>query len=367
MRIALIKIGARVGSGGSNAGSGDTLMIASMLKKCDCDIHIYTKLLSSDNDFYSKSSYKWFDLLTNYKNINSKNYDCLIVMNGNVNFYGGVENAYEIYNYITLNNFDGKVFYILCDPNLALKQITKSMESKSWNSKYKNEKIFIDREDIICITQINNIEVVKNKIIEKQKIKFKDVLYYSLEKFPLLKNRLSNAYPKRVDLKYGGAFRNAQREKKLIQFLFGHNNIDVEIFGTIRLDKFNPDLIKDLNPPRFANAVKYDNFINEMSDSLSTIIVGDKIYEGNVLTQRIYEGVLANNVVFIDNKFDPNKKAFNNQYNYVENREELCAKILELKNNIKMASDICDSQYDYVKIDSDSYCSNFYNTLKGFI
>ena len=41
-----------------------------------------------------------------------------------------------------------------------------------------------------------------------------------------------------VDLIYGGSFRGGKREKKLIDYYFLQNNLNVELYGTIRLDQF---------------------------------------------------------------------------------------------------------------------------------
>ena len=66
-----------------------------------------------------------------------------------------------------INNFKGKVFYILCDPNLLLKDPWSSIKKKDWASQYEQQNIEIKRKDIRYICQARNINKL-NKLVQKK-------------------------------------------------------------------------------------------------------------------------------------------------------------------------------------------------------
>lgn len=359
MKLAILKIGARIATTGTSGGSGEALAIIEMLSRGGCDLDCYTKIINEDNP----SDLKLYDLVLQYHIFKSEKYDALIVINGSSNFYAGLENEYELYNYIAINEFNGPVFYIMCDPNLTLKQINASVDKKKWGIKYK-DRIKITRDDITYVCQMYNLEVAK-KLIDKQGINISKIFYYPLEKFPLLKDRLEFVKNKDVDLRYGGTFRGGRREKKMVKYLFDlPEDIKVEVFGKLKSSDFNPKLTDGLRSPNFEKSVQYIDYLKYMSSAMSTIIIGDKIYEGNNLNQRIYESVLANNIVFIDKEFDPEMRSSLDKSQYVLSKEQLVNKINVLKSHgIEAIKLLCDIQYECVKIDPNKYCKDFVKTI----
>lgn len=362
MKIALIKLGSRIScsSQGTSGGTGEALAIIKLLYIAGANVDVYTKILDGDEkpDYFSI-----YNIEDEYKNINNRNYDCLLIMNGSVNYFGGVDSPSQTLNYYIINNFTGKVYYIMCDCNLLLKQLWPVIENKSWSSNYNKEDIYIKRDDIVYISQARYVD----KVLEKaraQDIHIKDVIYYPLEKFPFITMDylLFNSNPS-YDILYGGTFRNGRREDDLIKFYFGYSKEKVALFGKIELDNFNQKKIANLTKPDFEKSVSYDKFANKMLEAKSTIIIGDKLYkQWGDLAQRIYESILVGNVVFIDSSYDFSKRVFKNeelrQFNYVSNRDEVKYKLKKLDDS-DFRKHIVDLQKKDTYINKIDYCKDF--------
>ena len=110
MKIAIIKLGSRISisSNDSSGGTGETLAIINMLIAAGVEVDAFTKILSKDK---KPDNFRIFDLIENIDNINKVGYDALLVLNGNVNYFGGVDDPYQTLNYKVINTFEGKVFY----------------------------------------------------------------------------------------------------------------------------------------------------------------------------------------------------------------------------------------------------------------
>jgi len=370
MKVAVIKLGSRIAisSRGTSGGTGEALSIIKMLTNAKVDVDVYTEILSKDeiNDL----DFNIYNIEDTYKDINNKDYNALIVLNGNVNYFGGVDSPSQTLNYYIINNFKGKIFYILCDCNLLLKQVWKSIENKDWVNNYKKDDINITRNDIIYISQPRDISKLKNKL-SKLDIIIDDIIHYPFEKFPLVTSEYLQINPKyEYDISYGGTFRGGKREKDMVKFYFDYpEDIKVEMFGKITESNFNKDLIKDLRLPIFNKAVPYNEFNNKMSNSLATIIIGDPLYKQlDDLAQRIYESILVGNIVFIDSSYDYNKRVFKNEelikFNYVSNKEEVIDRIRLLKENEELRNHIIELQRQDTEIDINKYCNDFVNIIK---
>lgn len=367
-KVAVIKLGSRVSvsSVGTSGGTGETLSIIKMLVNGGADVTVYTKVLDSDakpNDF------KILDIRDNYKDINSQGFDSLVVLNGNVNYFGGVDDPAQTLNYNIINNFKGKVFYIMCDCNLFLKQLWSSIEGKSWRDNYKKEDIEITRDDIVYITQARDTRQVLEKA--RKYVNIKNVIYYPFEKFPMLTLKYLDINDNPTyDLLYGGTFRNGRREDDMITFYFGYpDKYNVEMFGNINLDNFKSDKVRGLNSPKFGEPVTYDTFSDKMREAIATVIIGDKIYKKlDDLAQRIYESIMIGNVVLIDASYDFSKRVFKNseliRFNYVRNRKDVEDRLDRLK-DLDFRKHIIELQREDTKINLDDYCINFMKLVGG--
>lgn len=366
MKIAVIKLGSRIAISGSgtSGGAGETLSIIKMLTTAGAEVTAYSKVLAKDDaptDFTIK------DLETNYEEINSCGYDALVVLNGNVNYFGGVDDPSQTLNYKIINNFKGKVIYVLCDINLILKQIWPSIEKKPWASNYKKEDIEITRKDMICISQPRKVAIIDEKE-RKAGIRFEKIVHYPLEKFPLLTLK-DNVYEfnesPNYDLLYGGTFRSGKREDDMVKFYFDYDpeKYSVEMFGKIEESNFKADLIKGKKLPAFGKAVSYDKFPEKMLEARATVIIGDKDYKkSDDLAQRIYESIMIGNVVLIDKTYDYNVRVFTDPelkaFCYVNNRHNVEDRLEKLKDN-EFRKHIVELQRQNAAIDHKQYCDGF--------
>ena len=365
MKVAVLKLGARIAisSTGTSGGTGETLSIINMLTTSGCEVDAYTKVIDKD---ITPSDFNVYNIEDTYDYITADNYDCLVVLNGNVNFFGGAEDRTQILNYVVINSFAGKVFYILCDPNLMLSQIWPSISSKSWASKYNKSDIEIVRDDIVYISQPRNVEKVHS--IANKSVSIANVIHYPFEKFPLLTTEPMNFNENaEYDLLYGGTFRGGKREKDMIMFYFGLDNYNVTMFGNIKESNFKLNK-QNLTPPKFEEPVSYDDFTDKMNKSIATVIIGDKLYkELNDLAQRIYESINAGNIVLIDSTYDYDKLVFSNpelrKFNYVYTRNDVMDRLDKL-HDVEFRKHIYELQKSDINFNKIEYSNGFRKLLE---
>lgn len=367
MKIAALKLGARITRGGTSGGSGEALALLEMLSKGN-EVHAYTKVLGKDENIEFVQTHQ---ILDEYADVNEQNYDCLVVINGSVNYFGGIDSPDQTLNYNIINNFKGRVYYIMCDPSLPLTQVWKSIEKKSWAENYRREDIEITRTDITYICQPKNIVKIAEDI-KKHGIHIDEVIHYPFEKFPLLfkKPEWKKLSERNYDILYGGTFRGGKRQEDMIKYYFGYSDLNVTMFGKIKDADFNPKKVNSLSHPNYEGAVNYDLFNEKMSNSISTVIIGDKYYkEIDDLAQRIYESILSGVITFIDSDYDRTKRVYTDDLAdllYVSSREEIINKIEKIKQlSEEQFLSLLENQYNSIKIDIDQYCLDFSNLLKG--
>lgn len=369
MKVAVLKIGARVSFGSSSsAGSvGEAQAICNMLNNGGADVHVYTKIL--DRDDPAPQGITLHQIEEEFESIDA---DALIVINGNCNFFGGVLDHPQILNYHIINNFKGTVFYILCDPAIILKQIWSSVESKDKESLYKRENIEITRADIHYICQPYNISKYLEFINKsKNSINISKIDHYNFEKFPCLQQPLKiNSMPL-IDLTYGGTFRGGRRADKLVKFYFGYpNEIEVEIFGKIKIEDFDNNKIDSLSNPIFSGPVKYEEMMSKMNSSLCHIVIGDKLYEDtDDVPQRLSESVWSQVITFIDEDIDKARRIFNkdryiDELLYVKNRNDVIDKLNLIKSEPDVRKEILKYQISAFDFNSDTFCKGFVNLIK---
>ena len=374
MKVAVIKLGARIayGSRDTSGGNGEAKAIINMLYTGGADVHIYTKILKKD---IIPDHLTIWNIEDEYKNINDRGYDSLIIINGFVNFFGGAEARDQILNYHLINNFDKKVYYIYCDPALTLRQIWGSIEKKEWSDKYDEVDIKITRDDITYISQPYNLDSVKELLQKTDDVNIKDVEYYPLEMFNCMDKKLEMVEEPSYDLLYGGTMRSNRRIDKMIKFYFGYpDDINVEMFGKIKID----DLVKraekkhetGLRNPSIGKAVNYSEYSKKVNDTLAHVVIGDKWYEGNDMPQRCYQSIWASTITFIDIELDPEKRVLGksdvcSRFNYVKDRNEVIERLNKIKSNPYMRTAIIKEQFDAIEFDTNEYCGNFVNLLKN--
>lgn len=371
MQIGVIKLGSRISYGGrdTSGGNGEVRSIIRILQEGGAHVHVLTKILKND---YLEPTISWNQIVDEYNLINKLKLDALLVINGNLNFFGGAEDREQILNYHIINNFKGPVYYVLCDPALQLKQIWPSVSKKSWGSNYKQLDIEITRKDIVYIAQPYNTHMLLD-IVQKNNIEINTAYHFPFEQFPCLNEQLPMVPLDKLtaDLSYGGTMRGNKREKKMIDFYWGYpNSIDVEMFGKIEHDNFTPKKIGSLRPPRFSGSVKYDDFLPRMNTCLSTVVIGDPLYEKlGDLNQRIYESIWSNVITFIDADFDKDKRAYGHEsdladFLYVSNRNDVINKLDLIKNNKSFREDVLMLQFKTVNFNKHKYSGTLINIIK---
>lgn len=374
MKVAVIKLGSRISfnANDTSGGNGEARSIIKMLKEGGADVHIYTKILKKDT---LVEDYTWHNLTDFVSGAVDIEGDALVVLNGNVNFFGGAEDPEQLLNYALINDFNGPVFYIFCDPELTLKQVWPSVEKKPWASNWTESQLNITRTDITYLSQPYDVDKVLGAM-GKNEVKPKNIIHFPFEKFPCLNEQLPfNPSPK-VDLSYGGTMRGGKRINKMIKFYFGHpEDISVEMFGKIELDDFkkskkHASLLATRRPPIFTGAIKYDLMLPKMNEAMAHCVIGDPWYEDiNDIPQRLYESVMSQVVTFIDEDMDRARRVWSADkeladFLYVSSREELSEKIQLLKLDTSLRKEIVDSQFAAIGFDVSKYCSSFVNLIR---
>ena len=274
-------------------------------------------------------------------------YDIIFLYNYNINFFGGAENPFLINCITTVSKFKGKVYYLLVDMNIFLKQMGTSILKRQWDSVKQLTVDDITIGDVHYLSQGYNLALI-DKLKQQKNIVSTKTSYYPLQTSSIFnKDTTFGEYKedREYDLYYGGSFRSGRRETQFREYFFNKDRIDTAFFGSIKEGNFENNLE---GAPVFNGRVKQEEIIEENSRGLATIILSEKHYNDNVLTLRIYECLLADMVVFIDNKYDTKKKIFNDpelkQFNYVKNGKELEEKILKLKNDKNFLYNIINKQ-----------------------
>jgi len=368
MKIAVIKLGGRIANERHGITAFEAVSVRKMLSKgglhhVDC----FTKISDKDKPIPELNV---FEISKNYDKI-SDNYDALVVLNGNINFYGGVETPDQIMNLHIINNFKGRVFYIFIDTLLPLKNVWESIKKKPWGSKYQEKDMNITRNDIIYVTMCYDTEAVY-EITKKTGINPEKVVYFPFEKYAFFGERLPVIGTKTLDLTYGAnSFRN-KREKKFIKYYFGlPEDINVSFYGKMTPEDFNPKLITGKRQPIFNGPVKFNENLIEMNKAICTINISDTFNEGRQLNPRVYETVLANVVSFMDIDYDPQKRAFKNErlqkFLYVKNQQELVDRIRILKEKPNVMNQIIDIQYADSFISQEELSVQFSKLIESLI
>jgi hypothetical protein len=369
MKIGLMKIGARIAWGAKSlsAANGECRILAEVLNNAGADVHIITKILDKDA---SPGAFTFHNIENSYKKINDMGLDALLVVNGNVNFFGGAEDRPALLNYEIINSFKGQIFYIFTDGDLYLKQV--SIKGKEWANKYNEDNLNITRKDIKYISQPYNIESVKT-LIAKAGIEIADVIHYPIEQYGMLNEPIAfNENPK-YDLIYGGSHRGKKRIKKLAKYYFDHKDKAIHLFGSISLEHFQSmkGVINDsMIAPTFGGSVDFTLFKATLNNSMAHLIIGDPWYEGNIVTLRVYESINSSVVTFIDSSFDPTRRIFGkderlSEFLYIKDRADLDKKLEMLKIDKEFRRRIVKRQFDAIEFDKDRYGIDFYHVIKN--
>jgi hypothetical protein len=385
MKAAVIKLGGRI-TWDTSAGvaPGEAGSICKALVRGGAEVHVYTALMKKDT---LHPSITWHDILdTSYPDINEQ--DVLFVINGNVNFFGGAEDEAQIANYRMLNNFKGKVVYVMCDPELPLMQIWENVSKKEWGSKYSKDDILITRTDIHVLSQPYALEAMKKHWPTKG-VKPGNFFHFPMDRFPMLNEFLEPAHEPTVDLLYGGTPRGGRRIPNLYKWYCNlPADISVEIFGSIDETDFHKhpkvgpltagqELMHmkhgspSLRYPTFTGKVKYDEVLSKMNTGLAHLVTGDGSYEVlDIIPQRVAECFAAGNIVFVDANMDKSRRIYPagemaHDFLYVANQAELVDRLRIVKADSSIRLDLLYAQKVATNFNADEFCQSLVQTVEA--
>ena len=336
-KIALLKIGSLKFANLKTTSSQQFYGIYNVIKSAGYDVDILT---------YEPT--EWSKTFSEIKDINEE-YDLLFAYNGPINLYGGAPCPWMQENFLMMAKWKKAVYFLYNDPNMPWKDLWPAVASKTWNT-YKLEDIDVT-SDIIVLSNMyeTDFKVAKAKHKKvKQNVSFK---YFPFNEWilysDLVPGNIKNT--SECDLTYGGSFRGGNRAEKMVNYFFNKEKISVDLFGTVRLDQFPEELIKDKKAPNFLGKQQMSKVLEVGARGIASIIFGDTNYNNNLITLRVFESILSGSVTFIDNDFDVNHQIFDEEFMYVKNGEELEDKIVQLKNDPLLREKMieCQNRYFY--------------------
>jgi hypothetical protein len=365
MQIAVIKLGARITwETDAAVGPGEAISICKALTTGGAEVHVFTKILGKDT---LHPSIEWHDIL---EDLDTSNMDVLVIVNGSVNYFGGAEDRAQTLNYNIINNFEGKVVYIMCDPELPLTQIWENVSKKPWGSAYKESDLNITRTDIQVLSQPFDIKLVQERWLKKTgTAPIGGVFHFPMERFPLLNEWLLPAAEPTIDVLYGGTTRGGRRIPNLFKWYFGlPKSLKAQIFGKIDLEDFTKhpkvgSCAIEADAPEFTGMVKYCNVLPKMNSALAHLVTGDPSYELlDIIPQRTYECIAAGNVVFIDSNMDKSRRIYPSglahDFLYVASQDEFVERLTALKESPEMRLEIINAQILSTNFDAKKFCTS---------
>jgi hypothetical protein len=335
--LGILKIGANItysGTANRTAANFDVTSVCDALRP-NFRLHFITKI--TRNTMLPKTA-MYTDVQEVKDRINDLGIDALLIFNGAVNHWGGEPdaNAIEIWRFI--QSFQGRVFYLHTDGAMRLHQVyDKTFENRGWTKRWPKDEIFVDRNDIVYLTQARSVKHIESLINKTHGIKIRpeNIIYFPIQEAGLLK-RYKFKKPREIkyDLIYGGGLRSGRRRDQIVQWFFGHTELKVKVFGNISAQKCQVPL--DSPMPEFGPPVASSMFISEMRRGLATVQIVDSWYENHWVTLRFYEALQAGVIPFVDHRADRRRVLYYpgsviEDFLYVKNQKDLVEKIQLIK------------------------------------
>lgn len=298
MKIAIAKIGATITFSQRNgsAANADILYALRTLKSVAqftiCSKRTANTVIPKALNFQNLSQTDDFN-----------DFDCVLVFNGSINFYGGQQDNNLLALYKALAKTHKPIIYVQTDGALFFKQLWPLISHRDWAKDLVKEDFYINRKNVYYITQGISLELM-NVLIEQtpHAINPIAIFHYPWERCILTKHHihfpveLRKFASRKYDLGFGGYIRNTHKKKR-IEHYYDSPNLNTLLFGNLRGIS--------LNHTKVEPKVSYQQFVSNMENCRSTVIVGDKIYNSNFHTLRMYESLLAGCLVLIDRQLDP--------------------------------------------------------------
>lgn len=351
MNIGIIYVNSLV-NGANTIGSLEVNNIANTLRK-HANVDIIAK--------YPKDRKRQIDEIVDIMQLDDLgDYDKILFYNTSINFYGNRENPPLNKAYELMASYKDTIYYLLVDLRLPFQQFWECVEHKGWD--IKKEDVLITK-DIVIVSQGSDLD--KTKYVHRKVDEYiKDYLYFPLEQHILTSDPSIldvNNNPE-FDLIYGGSWRSGRRNKKMNDY-FGQKDLKIKLFGNIPENKIENEDVT------FSKKVAPSQVLKTNNSAMCTIVFGDRDYNDNMTTLRLWENLLSRTIVFIDNDFDRNRELGFPDFLYVENGKELTEKIKILKEDQNVYKQIRESLDDYINNaineKSEKWTNDFIKILSG--
>ncbi|UNA02406.1 beta-glucosyl transferase [Serratia phage SP1] len=314
MKIALLNLANNV-TGYKTTPSGETLYMASALRDMGYEVDVISNKPSDDVVSFEQVS-----------DINA--YDHLLVIGGAINFFGGKESPTIINNYKLMAQYKGTINYLLTDIRLPFNQLWPSIEHRGWG--YEKDEVWIS-SPVNIISQGYDLETIR-KVHSKVQAAI-TYRYFPLERYKIYGTgfKISEPAEKTSDLIYGGSFRGGAREEKMVNFLFDQITLSVEFYGNAKASQFKNKKFPWTEAPRFTGKIPMSDVQAKNDSGLTTLVIGDKLYNDNFITLRVWETMSSDAIMLIDEEFDSNHLIISDSRFYFRTKDELVEKIEAIK------------------------------------
>jgi hypothetical protein len=306
MKTAVMTLNNRIRLNGDNIRSLEAIWLEKYL----------VKFLSRKVDFLSrkivfeKSIDNYYDLAS-IDNIND--YEEIILHNYNLNFFGGTIDDYTVKTIKLLNQFNGRIYYLITDPKLYFQSIADSLLERLKVNKinFAGDRISVD--DLIQFKKVEEkfIAIFTGRdyeyFLSKQKPTYSLQHGYNIPLFEFMfinkPIKANNNVEKQFDLCYYGNNRGGYRTK-VLKSIFSNSTLKTNVIG------FNLEM-----PNNICDSYIDNNVLNDyIQRSVGSIVIGDKEHENNWITARFFENINNNLVSFIYNSYDSNKVLYKSEF-----------------------------------------------------
>lgn len=227
-------------------------------------------------------------------------YDEIFIYNKLIgNFFGGIANDTEMASYKKLLEYKGDLWYFMDDPEYGFKNIIEIIKSR--------KKVCFNR------VSLSNAEMdfYETQIIPKIKIIWLGLDYYKLNNtnkdwaqipLPAYINSYKTTYKdhpfkREFDVAYFGVKRNGGRFKVLDSYFHNEKTLSKYWIG------YQPDKEYHLTKV-FEGSLPIDKLLEELCRGYSTLVLGSKLHNGNLMSPRYFQCMSSDIICFIHHEYE---------------------------------------------------------------
>lgn len=298
MKIAIAKIGANITFSSQN-GSAANADIIYALRTMKGYNHEFTVVTQKTRNTLLPKAIKLQEVQST-KDFNK--FDMVFVFNGSINFFGGQpdESLFALYRALAKTKIP--IVYVQTDGALYFQKLWPAIKEREWAKDFKESEFEIDPSNVYYLTQGRITQKVYNKLhASKNAIIPKEIHHFPWEQCILTEYEryLPKDPPKYemrpYDLGFGGYIRNSYKQRRIEKY-YDESDLDTLLFGNLRGIR--------LRNTKVQPKISYQQMIPTMAQCKATVIVGDEYYNNHFHTLRMYESLLAGNLILIDRILD---------------------------------------------------------------